>query len=113
MLRSDIDECAEGSHNCSMYAVCTDTEGSFNCTCNPGFEGDGVNCTGTTFLQKKNNFSVLHMSFWLSDIDECADIACEYRCLNQPGSATCFCPLGYYLYNDGAEYLTKCKRKHE
>ena len=49
---SDIDECAMGTDNCHMYAECTDTEGSFNCTCNPGFEGDGVNCT-TTIIRKQ------------------------------------------------------------
>ena len=41
---TDIDECALGTDNCDATATCTDTEGSFNCTCNPGFEGDGVNC---------------------------------------------------------------------
>ena len=47
---SDIDECAESLDNCSMFAVCDNTDGSFNCTCNPGLEGDGVNCTGTIII---------------------------------------------------------------
>ena len=46
IFMSDIDECALGTDNCDANAECTDTDGSFNCTCNPGFEGDGVNCTG-------------------------------------------------------------------
>jgi len=41
---SDIDECAEGKHNCSATAVCKNTEGSYNCTCNPGYYGDGTYC---------------------------------------------------------------------
>ena len=42
----DIDECNLDTHNCDVNANCTDTDGSFNCTCNQGYEGDGVNCTG-------------------------------------------------------------------
>ena len=40
----DIDEWTTGSHACSAYAVCTNTKGSYNCTCNPGYYGDGRNC---------------------------------------------------------------------
>ena len=42
----DIDECEMGTHTCSSNASCTDTDGSFNCTCREGYEGDGFNCTG-------------------------------------------------------------------
>ena len=42
---SDIDECERDTDNCSVNANCSDTEGSFNCTCVAGYEGDGVNCT--------------------------------------------------------------------
>lgn len=46
---SDIDECFENTHNCSKgNATCTNTEGYFTCSCNPGFTGDGYNCTGNT-----------------------------------------------------------------
>ena len=46
-LFSDIDECAQDTHNCSKDgALCNNTEGSFNCTCKRGFTGDGYNCTG-------------------------------------------------------------------
>ena len=33
-------------HNCSKYAECNDTNGSFTCTCKSGYKGDGVTCTG-------------------------------------------------------------------
>ncbi|XP_068212768.1 nidogen-2-like isoform X1 [Palaemon carinicauda] len=37
----DIDECAEGKDDCSLNAVCKNTFGSYNCSCNKPFEGDG------------------------------------------------------------------------
>ena len=44
---ADIDECAQDTHNCSRdHATCTNTEGLFNCSCDPGFSGDGHNCAG-------------------------------------------------------------------
>ena len=47
---SDIDEClVDTHHNCSSDAFCNNTHGSFNCTCKPGFTGDGENCTGSIF----------------------------------------------------------------
>jgi len=41
----DIDECISDLDNCSTYATCRNTSGSFTCTCNAGYEGDGVTCT--------------------------------------------------------------------
>ena len=32
--------------NCSIYENCSNTEGSFNCSCKDGFSGDGINSTG-------------------------------------------------------------------
>ena len=34
-------------NNCDNNAVCTQIDGNFTCTCNQGYTGDGVNCTGT------------------------------------------------------------------
>ena len=44
--RSDIDECRFNSHNCSNNAICINTKGSFNCSCKPGYSGNGHNCSG-------------------------------------------------------------------
>ena len=45
-LFSDIDECTSKTHNCDRNALCKNTEGSFTCTCNRGYKGDGKNCKG-------------------------------------------------------------------
>ena len=48
---SDINECELATLNdCDENADCTDTIGSYNCSCNPGYEGDGFNCTGYTIV---------------------------------------------------------------
>ena len=44
---TDIDECDPEleSHTCNGNATCENTEGSYLCTCNVGFVGNGVTCT--------------------------------------------------------------------
>ena len=43
---SDIDECNNGTHNCSQ--MCTNTNGSFTCGCKNGYQldPDEVTCNG-------------------------------------------------------------------
>ena len=43
---TEIDECSDETDNCHPKAICANTDGSFTCTCNPGFEGDGTSCQG-------------------------------------------------------------------
>ena len=45
-----VDECTTGTDDCHADATCTDTDLSFNCTCNGGFAGDGTSCQGTYFM---------------------------------------------------------------
>ncbi|XP_068716240.1 uncharacterized protein [Montipora foliosa] len=42
----DFDECMAHQDNCGHHATCVNKEGSFECKCNDGFEGDGISCEG-------------------------------------------------------------------
>ena len=58
---SDIDECQTTDlvlkHNCHRNASCSNTHGSFLCTCVSVYTGDGVDCTGILYqLFKKLQF---------------------------------------------------------
>ncbi|XP_022801774.1 protein kinase C-binding protein NELL1-like isoform X1 [Stylophora pistillata] len=44
MKTEDINECAEGSHRCHQDATCQNTAGSYKCTCNSEYIGNGLNC---------------------------------------------------------------------
>ena len=46
LLVLDIDECEMGEHECSIHAICNNTNGSYMCECQPGYTEDGKNCTG-------------------------------------------------------------------
>ena len=48
---ADVDECENGDHDCHLNADCTNTAGSFDCTCKPGYtSGYGRLCSGNRLL---------------------------------------------------------------
>lgn len=80
----DVDECEENTDACDEHASCANTEGSYECTCEDGFEGDGTEC---------------------NDINECAegidDCDEESYCVNNEASFSCEkCPAGYEFNGD-------------
>jgi len=46
----DINECSTNNGGCSSNAVCTNTVGSFSCTCKTGYNGNGVTCNGNEII---------------------------------------------------------------
>ena len=58
-ITDNVDECVRGLHDCDEHATCRDgvhrgVESSsdihYNCTCNPGYNGDGRVCNGASNL---------------------------------------------------------------
>ena len=104
----DIDECAEGTHNCDEGAKCNNTNGSFTCTCMEGYTGNGTTCVdndecdlGTNNCDQK----IRHGSPYSYDY-----IAA--LCTNTIGSFTCTCPEGYndkYGNGSGCNDIDECK----
>ncbi|CAH3035589.1 unnamed protein product, partial [Pocillopora meandrina] len=47
---SDVDECTIATHYCSSNADCSNAVGSFQCTCESGYTGDGKTCEGNRSL---------------------------------------------------------------
>ena len=43
---ADVNECTEGINICHDNATCNNTEGSYTCSCNTGYTGNGFSCTG-------------------------------------------------------------------
>ena len=47
MAPSMVDECASGTHDCdTKLGICEDTADGYNCSCKPGYKGDGKSCSG-------------------------------------------------------------------
>ena len=44
MRCEDIDECEADLDDCDAHASCDNTDGSFECSCDDGYEGDGRDC---------------------------------------------------------------------
>ena len=56
----DINEC-EPVSLCHANATCNNTDGSYNCSCNDGYTGDGFTCDGKyiSITQMKIIFSII------------------------------------------------------
>jgi hypothetical protein len=79
---TDIKECSNGTHNCDTHANCSETPGSFACTCLKGW------------TPRNGSYGVA-----CDDIDECygngnGSNPCTARnatCMNTNGSYACVC----------------------
>ncbi|KAG7283635.1 hypothetical protein CRUP_020408, partial [Coryphaenoides rupestris] len=114
-----VDECSEASSRCEH--VCTNTQGSFRCSCRPGYELhiDSHRCVDVTTCELRNGGcdhtctigaeGHLHCSCrpgWelapdrrrCLDVDECGDFTnggCQQVCVNYQGAFNCSCHRGY------------------
>ncbi|XP_078573391.1 uncharacterized protein LOC144860148 isoform X3 [Branchiostoma floridae x Branchiostoma japonicum] len=80
--QTDKNECSSNNGGCDQ--TCTNTRGSYTCSCRQGFvlDSDGRGC---------------------SDHDECAagDHGCQQQCQNSHGGYSCGCEDGYELARNG------------
>ena len=66
-LSRPVDACEEGTHTCDIpeRARCTYTGGSsYDCSCLPGFGGDGRTCQGSGETRPKHNKTITVASLW-------------------------------------------------
>lgn len=78
---------------CDPNAACMDIDGSFDCSCDDGYEGNGFNCSSES-MQWDYHYQ------WLSnilDIDECDAEPCDVNagCEDTEGSFICSCNSGF------------------
>ncbi|KAI8492288.1 hypothetical protein Bbelb_301850 [Branchiostoma belcheri] len=134
----DIDECAQGSHNCHENATCVNQDpinnpAGFSCTCKPGFEGDGITCTDANECRQSpypcheyadctdtpGSYKCACRDGYqgdgktCTDMDECARTPspcyAQATCVNTPGSFQCNCPDGF----QGGDGITSCDDEDE
>ena len=65
LLCTDINECVSGSAECHNNATCTNTEGSYECSCDTGFTGDGFNCTSEIVIESCTALQVIILLYML------------------------------------------------
>ena len=51
----DIDECLTNNGGCDKHAICTNTQGSFTCSCEDGYSGDGIICNDSSKSEKNQS----------------------------------------------------------
>lgn len=94
--KTDVNECAMGSDDCSADATCHNTDGSYECSCGAGYEGDGrVSGEGC------------------SDTDECFiqshNCGSQSICVNHDGGFSCECKPGFV----GNPPAVRCAKSNE
>lgn len=101
----DLDECSDGTHSCDdSNAQCDNTFGSYNCTCNDGFEGDGHSCQKIIISKDTTDVD--------TSLDDVQKVSCELKkcdlersyCTIEADNVTavCLCLDGFYQIGRGA-----------
>ncbi|XP_047388121.1 adhesion G protein-coupled receptor E1 [Sciurus carolinensis] len=89
---SDVDECFQDPSACGPNSFCTNTPGSYSCSCTAGFHSEA---------------SQTHGNFNCKDVNECADstVCPAYAtCTNTLGSYYCTCKRGFLSSNGQSQF---------
>uniref|UniRef100_A0A8C6QEZ0 Latent transforming growth factor beta binding protein 4 n=1 Tax=Nannospalax galili TaxID=1026970 RepID=A0A8C6QEZ0_NANGA len=127
---TDVDECSSGVP-CGLHGQCTNTEGSFRCTCAPGYRappgrpgpcadineclegdfcfphGECLNTDGSFACTCAPGYRPGPRGASCLDVDECSeeDLCQSGICTNTDGSFECICPPGHRAGPDLASCL--------
>ena len=63
----DVDECSNGDAKCGVHAICSNTQGGYDCVCKDGYQGNGKTCTGTYHVSWIYRFNELKIfkRYWM------------------------------------------------
>ena len=94
---------SHNNHNCDNHATCENAFGTFTCTCNAGWEGNGTSCTNIG-----ESFEMAPVIIYESYLDECATEAhaCDTgttTCVDNTGDVSgysCSCLDGFFKVNE-------------
>ena len=60
---TDLNECSRDKYYCHQVAGCTNYRGSFNCTCDQGYFGDGFECFNYVYASMiRYKIAALHVN---------------------------------------------------
>ncbi|XP_069955422.1 fibrillin-2 isoform X5 [Cherax quadricarinatus] len=122
----DIDECADGTHQCRGNQVCSNRQGGYICQCPTGFKFNEIRqcqdfnecetypgsvCSGNAVCENtegsfrcncKEGFKQSNDGRTCLDVNECIEIPgiCHHNCINVWGSHQCTCRAGHNLARD-------------
>lgn len=82
-IYGNVDECQLHFAICSPNAQCENTDGGYNCVCNPGYYGNGINCTYKCQNHCQNN-GVCYLDSNYQPLCNCSDKYPGPQCEGQP-----------------------------
>ncbi|XP_059159686.1 G surface protein, allelic form 168-like [Physella acuta] len=89
----DVDECFFNLDNCRPDQICTNTNGSFTCTCPRGYDDVNGTCS--------------NVNECLNPLNDCAKTL-HSVCVDNPGSFSCMCKDGYIFVNNTCQDINEC-----
>eukprot|EP00735_Rhodelphis_limneticus_P009807 TRINITY_DN2875_c0_g1::TRINITY_DN2875_c0_g1_i1::g.6023::m.6023 TRINITY_DN2875_c0_g1::TRINITY_DN2875_c0_g1_i1::g.6023 ORF type:complete len:406 (-),score=68.45,sp/Q61555/FBN2_MOUSE/41.77/2e-32,sp/Q61555/FBN2_MOUSE/40.12/4e-23,sp/Q61555/FBN2_MOUSE/39.02/2e-22,sp/Q61555/FBN2_MOUSE/37.20/5e-19,sp/Q61555/FBN2_MOUSE/35.00/5e-19,sp/Q61555/FBN2_MOUSE/32.78/2e-18,sp/Q61555/FBN2_MOUSE/36.14/3e-17,sp/Q61555/FBN2_MOUSE/31.75/9e-17,sp/Q61555/FBN2_MOUSE/36.65/2e-16,sp/Q61555/FBN2_MOUSE/32.53/1e-14,sp/Q61555/F len=130
----DVNECTMNLHNCGTHGTCSNTAGSFTCTCHSGYQPStgAVACTNENecTLSKHNcgtnaactdtdgafscscNAGYSGNGLSCANIDECIqntdNCHADAICTDTPGSFTCSCNSGFSGDGTACANINEC-----
>ena len=101
LVCDNINECDDGSHNCSIHATCNDNKGSYLCQCKEWFSGDGLSCV----------FQGCPAGNFATDRNACEECPVNtYNNIRNSFVTECIsCPNYYTTETAGSTTITQCK----